>query len=329
MHPYFLIIIRDELKVKNDNTVLSTLEKEEPFVSTNDSKILNQLADVMSVLSKKDALTIFLMATQGIKSELDTPSKIGLTKKQYYTRLKQLIDLGLVSKLGDSYVQTAFGRLIYQKHIVGLTNHIKNSKYLEMVDVLKSNPKFNDSDIIEFISKVDPQAKIELEESSKKPSIVTSSFDEMVNKVLEIMEFAQKEIILISRFTNELIINTMIKKSNLGIDVKVLADVNLIQDFFLKAGPIKVDDKNKKERITVVANPYYPTPIPRKYGSVPFCVLIVDKKHVGIEIVDGYNAKKFKMAIFLTDNHLANQFYNLFTTMWAKANENPPQIATK
>lgn len=296
--------------------------------SKDDSRSLNQLMDIMAVLSKSDALTIFLMANEGIKSDLDTPAKIGLTRKQYYTRLKQLVDLGLLTKSNESYTHTAFGRLVYQKHVIGITNHIKNSKYLEMVDALKTNSKFNDQDIMEFISKIDPQANIELE-TSQKTSTIISSFDEMTIKVLEIMEFAQKEIFLISRFTNELIINTMIKKARLGVNVKVLADTALVQGFFEKEGPVKVNDKNKDERITVVANPYYPTPMSRKYVDVPFCVLIVDNKHVGIEIVDSYHPDKFKMAVFTTDSNLATGLHSFFDTLWSRGKTEPPQIVQK
>ena len=306
------------------------IESSDAFLATSDnSKILSQLTEVLSVLSKNDALTIFLMANEGIKSELDTPTKIGLTKKQYYTRLKQLVDLGLITKNNESYMQTAFGKVVYQKHIIGLTNNIKNSKYLQMVDVLKADPKFNDKDIMEFMSKVEPQVSSDFQEYPTKASMVTWSMEDMITKVLEVMEFAEKEIILVSRFTNDLIINTMIKKANSGVSVKVLADVNLVRGFFEKAGTIKSNDKNTKERIEVVANPYYPTRLYRKYVDVPFCVLIVDNKHVGLEIVDGYNPNKFKMAVFATDIHLAKQLQNICDTLWTKAKDNPPQIVTK
>lgn len=124
-------------------------------LNSNDGGIiLDQVMEILSILSKNDALTIFLMAVKGIKSELDTPAKIGLTKKQYYTRLKQLVDLGLLVKRDDSYIQTTFGKLVHSKHIIGLLNNVKNSKYMEMVDTLKENSKFTDSDIVEFISKI-------------------------------------------------------------------------------------------------------------------------------------------------------------------------------
>ena len=315
--------------MKNSMELDTTNADEMSLTSQDNSKFFAQLTEVLSVLSKSDALTIFLMSNEGIKSELDTPTKIGLTKKQYYTRLKQLVELGLVVKNNESYIQTSFGKVVYQKHILGLTNNIKNSKYLQMVDVLKANPKFNDGDIMEFISKVEPQISADLKDSLNRTSTVTWSWDEMVSKVLEIMEFAEKEIILISRFTNELIINTMIKKANSGVSVNVLSDTNLIRGFFEKAGPIKTSDKNHKERVNVVSNPYYPTPMHRKYVDVPFCVLIVDNKHVGIEIVDGYNPNKFKMAIFATDSHLVSQLRGFFDSLWSKAKEDPPQLVTK
>ncbi len=294
----------------------------------DDSKLLSQLTDVLSVLSKNDALTIFLMAEEGMRSELDTPIKIGLTKKQYYTRLKQLVDFGLVVKRDESYTQTAFGKVVYQKHILGLTNNIKNSKYLQMVDALKDNPKFNDKDIMEFISKVEPQINLDLQESSKKKSTVVSSYEDMVRKILEMTEFAQNEILLITRFQNDLIINSILKKASSGVTVKILADMGMVKEYFEKETEIKLD-KNKTERVKVVSNPFYPSKADRRYTQVPFCLLVVDNKHVGLEITDAIEPGKFKMAIFAEDQSLSSSMVTLFNNLWQKSDANPPRIVTK
>ncbi len=298
------------------------------LTSNDSSKLLAQLTEVLSVLSKNDALTIFLMANEGIKSELDTPVKIGLTKKQYYTRLKQLVDLGLVTKQNESYMQTAFGKIVYQKHIIGLTNQIKNSKYLQMVDVLKADSKFNDSDIMEFMAKVQPQISSDLQEPSSKISTIALSYEDMVRKILEMTEFAQQEILLVTRFQNELIINSILKKASAGVNVKILADTNLVEDYFGKEMSVK-SDKNKKERENVVSNPYYPSKIDRRYVQVPFCIMIADNKHVGLEIVDLSESKKFKMAIFREDVSISSSMTLLFNNLWQKSSINPPQVITK
>jgi len=267
------------------------------------------------------------MSKDGIRSELDTPTKLGLTKKQYYTRLKQLVDLGLLVKNNETYMQTAFGTVVYQKHIVGLTNNIKNSKYLQMVDILKSNHKFNEKDIMEFISKVEPQISSDLD-SSTKVSTIVSSYEDMVRKILEMIEFAQSDILLVTRFQNELIINSTLKKASAGISVRVIADSGLVEEYFIKESEIK-SDKNKNERVNVVSNPFYPSKIDRKYIEVPFCLLIVDNKYVGIEIVDVADSRKFKMAMFTEDQSLSSSMINMFNSLWQKANTNPPKLVTK
>ena len=308
--------------------VTNTDEIENNLALKDNSKLLAKLMDILSVLSKNDALTIFLMAEEGIRSELDTPTKIGLTKKQYYTRLKQLVDLGLVVKNNESYIQTAFGKIVYQKHILGLTNNIKNSKYLQMVDVLKANPKFNDRDIMEFISKVEPQINANLQESSRKNSTVVSSYEDMIRKILEIIEFAQNEILLVTRFQNDLIINSILKKASSGVNVKILADSGMVKEYFEKEAEIK-SDKNKTEREKVVSNPFYPSKTDRRYVRVPFCLLVVDNKFVGLEIVDITESGKFKTAIFAEDPILSSSMIALFNNLWQKSDVNPPKLVTK
>ncbi len=298
------------------------------LTSSDSSKLLAQLTEVLSVLSKNDALTIFLMANEGIKSELDTPAKIGLTKKQYYTRLKQLVDLGLVIKQNESYMQTAFGKVVYQKHIIGLTNQIKNSKYLQMVDVLKADSKFNDSDIMEFIAKVQPQISSDLQDSSRKNSAVISSYEDMVRKILEMIEFAQSSILLVTRFQNDLIINSILKKASSGVSVRALADTGMVGEYFAQE-PIEKSDRNKNEREKVVSNPFYPSKIDRRYTRVPFCILVVDGKHVGLEVADVTELKKFKMAIFAEDQTLAASMTSQFDALWQNASVNPPKILTR
>jgi predicted transcriptional regulator len=68
-------------------------------------------AKLLSTLSKRDSLSIFMASSQGLKAESDTPHMLGLTKKTYYTRLKQLIDAGLITKSDGAYCYTTFGNL--------------------------------------------------------------------------------------------------------------------------------------------------------------------------------------------------------------------------
>ncbi len=69
-------------KVSMSSGMPSNYEQIGTSLSVKDTNTLQQMGEVMSVLSKYDALSIFVLAKNGLKSELDTPQKIGLTKKQ-------------------------------------------------------------------------------------------------------------------------------------------------------------------------------------------------------------------------------------------------------
>lgn len=124
----------------------------EIFVSKNE--LAQKITDLLSVLSKPDAIRIFILARDGIKSKLDTPSEIGLTRKQYYSRLSQLVKLDLVTKDESAYRHTMFGEIIYHNYLLRLGNEIKNSKYLSMFDIIKQSQRFSKDEIELFSSKI-------------------------------------------------------------------------------------------------------------------------------------------------------------------------------
>ncbi|MGI0088030.1 MAG: hypothetical protein ACREBI_08750 [Nitrosotalea sp.] len=291
-------------------------------------KIVTKLTNVLSILSKTDALTIFSIAKNGLESELDTPQKIGLTKKQYYTRLKQLVELGLLNKSENKYVHTALGNLIYEKHVVGLLNNMKISKELEMIDLLKRTSKFKPEEISNFVSKLNPELSVHENLSAGRNHFeLISTFDSMVRKILELVDFAETEILLVSRFPDERIINAILKKTAMGIHTKVISDINMVTGYFeSEKDKIKINDKNKNERVNVVANPFYPSKIERRYLKVPYCVIVIDGKQIGLEIIDNYEPEKFKMALFGMDEKFSNQLKGEFDKMWAEASVTPPAI---
>jgi sugar-specific transcriptional regulator TrmB len=150
----------------------------------------------------------------------------------------------------------------------------------------------------------------------------------MVRKALEIIEFSQKEILLVTRFQNELIINAVMQKAKFGVSVKILVDTNLVESYFEQEKETR-SDKNNNERNDVVSNPFYPLKIERRYIKAPFSFIIVDSKHLGLEIVDVSEPKKFKLSIYLDDKSISSSITDVFNNLWQKSSINPPKIITK
>lgn len=124
---------------------------------------LEKVMQILSLLSKNDAMTIFLASQHGLESRQETHVQMGLTKKQYYTRLKQLVDLSLIEKQDRDkkkvrsyhaplYMPTLFGSMVYKRCILGLEDITKNSKKLEAVEILKQSSRFSADEIVEFLS---------------------------------------------------------------------------------------------------------------------------------------------------------------------------------
>lgn len=284
-------------------------------------KLVNRVTDLLNILSKKDALEIFLLAKDGLKAEADTPQKIGLTRKQYYTRLKQLVDNGLIDKFGDMYLHTTLGSFIHQKHILELSESIKNVEEMKMVDTLKRTRQFSESEIAGFIHKVTGTSIT----ASTAPQIrFATTYEHMVSYVMELVELAKSEILLASRFKNDLIINNILLKANAGVNVRIIGDTNLIRNYIKNEGEkLQVIDKHSIERVIVTGNPWYPNKdnVDRKLRDVPFSMIVVDGKGVGLEVVDRFESDKFKHALFVKDEVFAQESKKIFDTWWDSAKE--------
>jgi hypothetical protein len=271
-------------------------------------------AKLLSTLSKRDSLSIFMASSHGLKAESDTPHMLGLSKKTYYTRLKQLTDAGLITKSDGAYCYTTFGSVVYQKHLLGLIEEMKSLKQMNMVDTLKNTNQFTDDDIMNFVGKV---TGINFAANAVSPKIeIVWTYEDMVSAIVERVEFCKHEIMLASRFLNEIIINNILRKSRSGVNVKVLADLSLVKQFFEKEKTGRLDDKNADERKMVVGNPWYPANVSRRITNVPFSMSIFDGKEVGIELIDSVEPTKFRGTIFLRDEKTTRMMLDFYNNLW-------------
>ena len=109
---------------------------------------------LFSVLSKEEALLLFVRAKDGLYSNKDSPRLNNLTRKQYYTRLRNLVDVGLVKKDGDSYAHTTFGSLIYKNYLGIMLHGVKNFKHIQMIDALKKAQRLSSDDVTNLMNVV-------------------------------------------------------------------------------------------------------------------------------------------------------------------------------
>ncbi|MEM2759343.1 MAG: hypothetical protein QXU32_00150 [Nitrososphaerales archaeon] len=289
-----------------------------------DHELVNKTVNLLSILSKKDALSIFLLAKDGLKAETDTPQKIGLTRKQYYTRLKQLVDVGLIDKSGDMYIHTTLGTFVHTQHLIGLLEQVRNAKQLKMVDTLKQTKQFSEDEIANFVSKL-TGSSLAINTSTKIEIIWT--YEDMVSAIVERAEFCKNEILLATRFMNEIIINNILRKAKSGVNVKVLADVSLVKQYVeMENRRLMMIDKHRDERMTVATNPWYPGSVSRRLTKIPFSMIMFDGQEVGVELIDWNNPRSFNSVIFIKNENTCSLMSNFYQKLWSNASDDIAKV---
>ena len=95
--------------------------------------------DIFAILGDKQSIKILAAASTGFLSSYGIPNQ---TKKQYYVRLKRLVDIGLIEKQHGIYKLTSFGSIVYENHLKTMDKIIPNYWQMKSFDVLKSRNDF-------------------------------------------------------------------------------------------------------------------------------------------------------------------------------------------
>lgn len=95
------------------------------------------LQDVIKAISDSKSLDIFRsLAKKSVESEVLKQTK-GLSKKQYYSRMRQLLKTGLVQRSRGVFTLTSLGAVVYHAQTV-LETGINNYWKLKAIDSIES-----------------------------------------------------------------------------------------------------------------------------------------------------------------------------------------------
>jgi hypothetical protein len=292
--------------------------------------LVTNSAKILSVLSRRDNLNIFTFAHgEGLAAKSSTIKKLGLSRKVYYIRLKQLMNAGLIEKLDCAYKHTTLGKIIYQNHILCLMEYLKYAKQMKMIDTLMHTKQFSEGEVANFVSKItgDNINTIAGTNASSPKTEFVSTYHEMVSAIVRRVEFCKNEILLANRFLDETILNSLARKADSSkINVKVLTDLSIITQYFKIEGEDlrlqnDVDNKNSTERINMVSSPWYLGKVDRRIFKIPFSIIILDGREVGLEIVNWNDPRNFYGIIFVKGDQatlkaMQDHYYQLWDSAY-------------
>jgi len=103
MTPFFALLVRSNI-INLYNVVTYTV------ISLN-------ISDILGALSDDKSLVLFNMCAFNMSTDSDTiMTRLGIRRKQYYSRMNRLINAGLVMRKSGKYFLTSLGRVVYESH---------------------------------------------------------------------------------------------------------------------------------------------------------------------------------------------------------------------
>lgn len=283
------------------------------------------MEQVFSILADRHSINILKMAYSGFKAT--GASYAGnLSKKQFYVRLKRLRDGGFVEKRNSVYRTTTFGSLLCNGHIKTLEEIIANYWNLKAVDLLKSREDFPLQQKEKVIN--------EIIKSSTLRSIVNCThlsgfsvikdYKRLVVEVMKLLEGAQHEVYLASRYHDPHFANLLFKKVANGLTMHLL-DGNPPQISVENRLNAVLRTPPNREAAEIVDKILKSGRLDLRNGTVTASFMVVDGTSVCYETTNYTNPEEFTLAISHYDEpYLANRFISFYNTL--VKNTTPPKL---
>ena len=120
----------------------------------------HSLGDTLHSISDCKSLDLFhSIAKQSVESEVLKQTK-GLTRKQYYLRIKQLLKQGLIQRNKGSFSLTCLGAIVYHAQLV-IETGVNNYWKLKAIDSYQSSVGVEEYERIKLIKTIIDDSRIE------------------------------------------------------------------------------------------------------------------------------------------------------------------------
>ncbi len=104
---------------------------------------LTCIADTLRAISDDKSLALFNTVAFTLPRDTSVITSLGLTRKQYYSSMNQLIDAGSVTRISGKYFLTSLGKVVYDFHIL-IGQAVENYWKLKAIDSIDSTIPDND-----------------------------------------------------------------------------------------------------------------------------------------------------------------------------------------
>ena len=279
------------------------------------------MVDILDALGNQDALSIFIYVGKGMTSSKFAIHELRLSQKRFYSRLKELIGVGLIEKNEGGYQYTTLGR-VFSKIGYSLLDVLENQEQFELLERLRDSSSLTSSEVNKITSVVskgsaDVSGIFNMIFLSEKQEMVEAipSYSLAVDKLVEEITRSEKSIFLASRYMDSKVIDAQVKASKRGVLARVLMAKEHLED--------------KVNKLQLLLSPglmlsileFFNDPKLDEFmreGNMPFSFCIVDGERCFFEL-PSFGGNDFTIAFLVVDKTIAEKFTNMFSVLWETA----------
>jgi len=284
--------------------------------STLSPQMLSKMREIIDALSHEDAIKIFIYAKDGITNSTMAIKKLGLTQKRYYTRLKQLLEAGLLEKREDGYWHTVLGNILYQMG-KGFKTLIEQKDRLELANRLRKTKTLSLEEKKKLMSLITPtQAEGPYNLADLiNPVRMVDNYEDLVKELVNAIDQAEDSVYLVSRYSDIRVIEAIIRALQRGVKIRILVKRSGLTD---RINMLRTLLSPRTFKVLIEANKELSAMI--RKTDISYSFVIIDGKLAGIEV--SHPTKDiFYLGFIFQNADVCRRLGSIFNEMWEKAKE--------
>ena len=268
--------------------------------------------DIFAILGDKQSVEILDAVFTGFLSSNGIPNQ---SKKQYYVRLKRLVDIGLIEKQHRTYKLTSFGSIVYENHVKTMDKIIPNYWQIKSFDILKNRNDFpveqKEQIINEYIGTTDLKDVINTTHLSSFS--VVKRFDDLIVEILKVLDNAEKEVYFATSYHDPHVSSKVFEKIGKGVTIHILdGNPEQITVESRLAAIIRTPPNRETAEMVkkIIKSPRFDL---KRLPNLPQSFMVVDGIQVVYDTVNFINPEQFTIAISKYDDaYMAQRFIEYF-----------------
>ena len=276
---------------------------------------LEQCIDIFSMFANLDTMRIFMLAEKGIGNSNKALKGLGLTPKRYYSRLKELVDAGVLEKVNGVYAYTPIGEMLHKlglslmsivnnKQKIGLLMNFTTSEALSPDERQRINSVLfggeEDSQLLDLFHNISPETIIKI-----------SEYKTLIEILARDIASSQRSVLLASRYFEIRVVDECLKAQERGVELRVLISketmsnkMNKLRMLLSPQLVMKMLETSKGANINDTLREI----------EIPFSFCIIDGHRCFFEFPSLNGA--FSIAFKLESNETSKKFIQLFNLIW-------------